>query len=130
MLKRQIWYEIMSTDQKIMSTCQIRNWQVDGISLGINIRKRITASCCCVMPQNDKIKFVSSSNELLITVKLCWLIQRDKKNSIYFEWFYRHVQDLLTVIFLRYIFVTIKKGKEYSRNSIQRELIMSIWYRL
>ena len=34
------------------------------------LRKRITASCC-VIPQNGKIKVVSSSNEMLITSKLC-----------------------------------------------------------
>ena len=39
-------------------------------------------------------KLVSSSNEMFITSKLSWLITKDKKNSIYFGWFYRHVQDL------------------------------------
>ena len=38
---------------------------------GIYLRKRITASCCCVIPLNGKIKFVSPSNEMLITSTFC-----------------------------------------------------------
>ena len=65
------------------------------------VRKRVTASCCCVIPQNGKIQFVSSSNEMLTTSKLYWPIQREKKNSIYFGWFYRYIDWLsFMLIFL------------------------------
>lgn len=39
-----------------------------------NVRKRMTALCCRVIPQNGKIKFASSSNEMLIMSKLYSLL--------------------------------------------------------
>ena len=39
-----------------------------------NVRKRMTAMCCRVIPQNGKIKFASSSNEMLIMSKLYSLL--------------------------------------------------------
>ena len=94
------WHISAITCQIFMLNCQIfmltcHLFICSKLNLkNVFLRKRITASCCCVIPQNGKIKVVSSSNEMLITSTLCYLMQRDKKNSIYLGWFYRHVQDL------------------------------------
>ena len=43
-------------------------------------------------------QLVSTANEMLITSKLCWLVQRNQKISIDLRWFGRIVQVLLTLI--------------------------------
>ena len=84
----KVWWHISAitrqifiwTCQLFMSTCQINmlTWQkrimattsLISCRKGVNVRKRITASCCCVIPQNNKIKFVISSNEIAYNVKI------------------------------------------------------------